>query len=351
MTDPTRTASRRAVLRAAGLAAPFVFTGGRAFAADQIISADVGGAPGAAIRSAFYEPFEQETGIRVVGVGHEPDPTVQFKLAVDSRSYIWDLCMVTPTHVLNLTAPRMYLEPLNIAPMSTLVEGMLTPTWLGFSVFSTVIAYRTDKFGDAGPQNWADFWDVGKFPGRRGLYRGYTGVIEAALMADGVASKDLYPLDLNRAFRKLDQIKPHINVWWTSGAQNTQLLQSGELDMCDTWSARAYAAIDSGAPVRTVWNQGLYSTDGWSILRGTPKADLARQFIAFCMKPERQAAYSNVVANGPTNTKAFDFITAERARLLPTSAANLAGLAPSNAAWWTANRTKVQERFQDWLLG
>jgi putative spermidine/putrescine transport system substrate-binding protein len=354
MTNPTRGFPRRGLLRGAalGLAAPWLFTGSRAFAAEQITAADVGGAPGAAIRAAFYDPFEKETGIRVVGVAHDPDPTVQFKLLVDTRSYIWDLCMVTPAHVVSLTKPKDYLEPLNLpaAEGGQLLPGMLTPNWMGFSVFGTILAYRTDKFGENGPQNWADYWDVKKFPGRRALYRGINGAIEAALMADGVAAKDLFPLDVDRAFRKLDQIKPHVNVWWTSGAQNTQLLQSGEIDMTDTWGGRAYAAIESGAPVRMMWQQGQYSTDGWSIPKGTPRADLARKFVAFCVKPDRQAQYSSTVANGPSNQHAFDLIKPERARVLPTSPHNFAGLGATDAEWWGTNKAKVQERFQDWLL-
>lgn len=341
--------TRRRVLTGA-VAAPFVFTAGRAFGADQITVADVGGAPAAALRSAFYEPFERETGIKVVGVVHEADPTVQFRLLVDTRSFLWDACMVTPSHVLSLTRQRNYLDPLNLQPVPGLIHGMLTDNWFGFSVFATVLAYRTDKFGDNGPVTWADFWDVAKFPGRRALYRNVAGVMEAALMADGVPPAQLYPIDLNRAFRKLDQIKRHINVWWSSGAQNTQILQSGEVDMSDTWSARAYAAIAAGSPVRIRWQQGLYSTDGWSIPRGTPRADLARRFIAFCMKPEQQAIYSSQVANGPSNQRAYEFISAERGAVLPTSTANIAGLVESDSAWWGANRARVQERFQDWLL-
>ncbi len=345
--------SRRRTLQLTALAAPFAWTGQRAFAAEQITIADVGGAPGEAIRKAFYDPFEAATGIKVVGVVHESDPTVQFKLLVDARTFIWDGCMVTPTHVLNLSRPKDYLEPLNIpaAAGANLVPGMLTNNWLGFSVFSTTMAYRTDKYGANGPQSWADYWDVAKFPGRRAMYRAANGPLEAALMADGVAPKDLYPLDVNRAFRKLDQIKPHINVWWTSGAQNTQLLQSGEVDMSDTWGARAYAAISSGAPVKIVWNQGVYSTDGWSIPKGTPRADLARKFIEFCIKPEQQAIYCGMVANGPSNTRTFDHLSAERAALLPTSATNIRGLVAVDNDWWGANRNRVVERFQDWLIG
>jgi len=357
MTAPRKPVTRRAAMKGgltlAGLALPFVWTGTRAFGAEQITSADVGGAPGAAIRKAFYDPFEKETGIKVVGVGHDPDPTVQFKLLVDTRSYIWDLCMVTETHVAFLSKPKDYLEPLNL-PVETaasLVPGMANPVWMGFSVFCTILAYRSDKFPNGGPQNWADFWNVAKFPGRRGLYRGVAGVLESALMADGVAPRDLYPIDVDRAFRSLDRIKKHINVWWTSGAQNTQILQSGEVDMSDTWGARAYAAIDAGAPVKMAFQQGLYSTDGWSIPKGTPRADLARKFVQFCARPEQQAIYSNTVANAPTNQKAYEFIKPERAAVLATSPENLKGLGPGNSLWWAANNAKMQERFQDWVLG
>jgi putative spermidine/putrescine transport system substrate-binding protein len=345
--------ARRTILKATALAAPFVWTGQRAFGADQITSADVGGAPGAAIRKAFYDPFEKETGIKVVGVVHESDPITQFKLLVDTQSFIWDLCMVDPTHVNYLSKPKDYLAPLNIPldAVPTMVPGMLTPVWLGFSVFSTIMAYRTDKFPDAGPNNWADFWNVQKFPGRRGLYKGATGMLECALMADGVPANKLYPLDLDRAFKMLDKIKPHVSVWWSSGAQNTQILQSGEVDMSDTWGARAFAAIDGGAPVKMVWTQGLYSTDGWSIPKGTPRADLASKFVRYCMNPEQQAAYSNTVANAPTNQAAYQFIKPERAKVLATSPENIKGLAPTDDLWWAQNRNKVQERFQEWLLG
>lgn len=349
--------TRRRVLKGAGLTAvglsmPAIWTSSRAFAADQITIADVGGAPGAAIKQAFYDPFEKETGIHVVGVAHEADPQSQFKLVVDTGSYIWDACMVTPSHVAYLSKPKDYLEPLGVSAEDgkDFVPGTLTPVWLGFSVYGMIMAYRTDKFGDKGPKTWADFFDVGKFPGRRGLYKGYQGVIEMALLADGVPADKLYPLDLDRAFKMLDKVKSSVAVWWTSGAQNTQILQSGEVDLSDTWSARAFAAADGGAPVKIVWD-GLYSTDGWSIPKGTPRADLARKFIRFCMKPEQQGAYCSIVANGPTNLKAYDFIKPERAKFLPTYPANLKSLSPFGEIYWAENNGPIEERFQNWLLG
>lgn len=173
--------------------------------------------------------------------------------------------------------------------------------------------------------------------------------MEAALLAAGVAPKDLYPLNLDLAFVQLDKIRSSVAAWWTSGAQNTQLLQSGEVDMSDTWSGRAFAAIDAGAPVRIAWN-GLYSIDGWSIVRGTDKLKSSREFVRFCLHPERQAAYSSLVANGPSNLKAYDFIAEARARNLPTYPVNLAGLTERDWAYWGKNATAANERFQEWLL-
>ncbi|WPP00095.1 ABC transporter substrate-binding protein [Pseudomonas sp. HR96] len=353
----SRNFSRRSVIKGAGItaaaiAAPTVWTGNRAFGADTITVADVGGAVAPAIKSAFYDPFEKETGIKVIGVAHDSDPVTQFKLLVDANTYIWDVSMVTQDHVARLTQPKNYLAELNLpaAQVPDILPGMATNNWLGFSVFGIVMAYNREKFSGNAPASWADYWNPQKFPGRRGLYKSPWGVLEMALLADGVAAADLYPLDVDRAFKKLDAIRNDVAVWWTAGAQNTQTLQNGEVDISDTWSARGYAAIAAGAPLEILW-QGLYSVDGWSIPLGTPRLDLARKFVEFCMRPEHQAAYSSLVANGPSNRKAFDIITPERAKVLPSSPENIKGLSEMDAVWWGKNYDAVTERFQEWMLG
>ncbi|CAM5761880.1 ABC transporter substrate-binding protein [Labrys miyagiensis] len=347
--------TRRTVLKTAGLAvgalmAPAIFTRG-AFAAEQISVADVGGAPGEAIKKAFYEPFEKETGIKVVGVAQDPDPVTQFKLLVDTKSYIWDVSMVTPDAVARLTQDKNYLAPLGIpeAEGTDILPGMLTPNWLGFSVFAITMAYRTDKFGGKELTSWADFWDVEKFPGRRGLYKDGWGLLEMALLADGVKPADMYPIDVDRAFKSLDKIRSHVDVWWSSGAQNTQILQNGEVDLSDTWSARAFAAVAGGAPLKVLF-QGCYSVDGWSIPVDSPRVALAQKFVKFCAQPEHQAAYSSLVANGPSNKKAFDFLPKERIAMLPTAPENFKGLFAMNSVWWGKNYDAVSERMQEFLL-
>ena len=354
MTSLTTKPTRRTLLQLAGgvaagaVAAPYLT--GAARAATQITVADPGGPFGPAFRKAFYDPFEKATGNKVVNVAREAEPTAQFKAMVETKSYTWDVCTLTLS-ARDILKGQGLLDPIGFAhaDVPKLMPQAISPEFMGTDVYSTVFAYRTDKVKNA-PASWADFFNVEKFPGRRALRKNPIDTIEQALLADGVPLDKLYPLDIDRAFKVLDKIKPHVAVWWTGGAQSTQLLQSGEVDMLPGWNARLQAAIDGGTPAKIVWNQGLYSIEGWGLPKGGPKADVARQFIRFCSDPKAQAVFTEALAYGPTNLDAYQTIPAERAKVLPTSPENLKQMAIANEDWWSANRAKVTERFNAWLL-
>ncbi len=356
MTITSRPTSRRHMLAsAAGAAVGLVAASAlptRARAAAQLTVADPGGPYSPGYRKAFYDPFEKATGVRVINVAREAYPTAQFKAMVQTGSYMWDVCTLT-NFDRDILARQNLLEPIGLtsAVAPGLMSDGLTPLWLGIDVYATVLAYRTDHFKSAAPQNWTDVWNVAKFPGRRALHKSPIDTLEQALMADGVALDRLYPLDVERAFKSLDRIRPHVDVWWTGGAQSTQLLQSGEVDLCAMWNARAQAAIDGGTPAKIVWHQGLYDIEGWAVPKGCPRADLARQFVAFCADPHRQALFTETLSYGPTNLQAYADIPSVRAATLPTAPANLGQMTGANGNWWRDNRSAVTERFDAWLLG
>ena len=343
--------SRRGLLIAgtAALATPMLAR--RSWASESLVVADPGGPFTEGYRKAFYEPFTAETGIAINGVARDAEPTAQFKSIVETKSYIWDVCTLTLSARLILEEEDL-LEPVNLDPakVADVMPEAVYPNLLGIDVYSAVLAYNTATFPEA-PEGWAAMWDVERFPGRRCLRRNPIDTLEIALMADGVAPADLYPLDVDRAFRKLDEIKDHIDVWWTGGAQSTQLLESGEVDMIAGWNARFQAAIDNGAPVKIVWNGGLYSIEGWGIPKGNPKADLAREFVAFCAQADMQAKYTEDLAYGPTNLRAYDHIPAERAAILPTAPQNLEVMTLASEPYWKEHRAELTERFNAWLLG
>ena len=127
-------------------------------------------------------------------------------------------------------------------------------------MFSTVLAWNTKTYGDKGPQSWADFWDVKKFPGKRSYRKGVAGALEPALMADGVPPDKVYevlsaPGGIERAIKKIKELKPHVAVWWSSGAQHAQLMKDGEVDMITGWNGRFDVVAKDGAKVAYTFNQ------------------------------------------------------------------------------------------------
>lgn len=354
LTSKTTDFSRRHLLRLlVGGTAGAVFapaTISRAGAGTQITVADPGGPFGPAFRKAFYDPFEKATGNRIVNVAREAEPTAQFKAMVETKSYTWDVCTLALSSR-DILAAQDLLDPIGFshADVPALMPEAISPLWMGTEVYSSVFAYRTDRVQNA-PASWADFFNEEKFPGRRALRKHPIDTLEQALLSDGVPLNALYPLDVDRAFKVLDRIKPHIAVWWTGGAQSTQLLQSGEVDMLTGWNGRLQTAIEGGTPAKIVWNQGLCSIEGWGLPKGGPRAEIARQFVRFCADAERQAAYTAALAYGPTNLGAYRSISAERAAALPTAPANFKQMRMADEAWWSSNRAKVTERFNAWLL-
>lgn len=352
----TKNVSRRSVLKSIGLSAvgaslPLPFIARPAFAADTLVIRDAGGLYQTAVVEAFYKPFIEETGIQIVPASATTDPLAQVKAMVDANSYTWDV-VLNRVGGAEMLGEQGYLEEIEWSnpAMDDLIPRARNKYLMGTDVFATVFAYRTDTVSGE-PDNWADYWDVEKFPGRRSLSKNAIDTLEQALLADGVAPGELYPLDIPRALAKLDQIRDHVLVWWTGGAQASQLLQTGEADLVATWNARAQAPIDEGSPVKLVWNQGLYGIEGWTIPKGNPKRDLGQKFIESCANPERQAAFAGIISYGPTNPDAFGHIDPARADILPTAPSHFDKLIYQDHEYWSQNQEEALEQFNAWLLG
>lgn len=352
--------SRRAALRtiaagAVAIAAPAVWT--RGVAAQTLVVSDPGGIYTAAYTEAYYQPFTKETGIQIIPVVRRSNPAAEFKAQVANRNFNWDVSGGVTSDVADLLVAQNLVDKIDLSgdAMAAIPADCKNEYYLADSGVTFLLAYRGDRYKNA-PGSFADMWDIEKFPGRRALRKLARDMIEIALRADGVrGGPDIYqvlstPAGWDRAFAKLGQIRPHVKVWWDSSPQSTQLLQSGEVDMCPTFNGRAQAAADAGAPVSLSWNDGLYSLAGWAIPRGTPKADLARRFIQFCARADRQAAYTSKLVNGPTNPDAYRYIPKDLAVKLPTYPDNLKQSSRLDDAFWSRNKAMSDQRFNEWLL-
>jgi putative spermidine/putrescine transport system substrate-binding protein len=303
-----------------------------------------GGAYQEAQRKAWFEPYAALTGVTIVESEDSANATI--KAQVESGQVTWDV--VDVGNDFGLEGNADVLEPLDFTriPKDEILPGFADTYRVAAITYGIVMAYRTDKFDGATPQTWADFFDLAKFPGKRGLYDYSTGgVLEIALMADGVAPKDLYPLDVPRALAKLDTIKDSI-VWWSSGAKSQEQIGSGETVMAQMWNGRAWSAknVDS-KPVEIQWNQQLLVADYWVVPKGTPNKDQAMQFIAWMSCANNNANVSRYISYGPPNK----FAVPDPAMAKDLAVSNLNDTsATMNDKWLIDNTATLDQQFNDW---
>jgi putative spermidine/putrescine transport system substrate-binding protein len=200
--------------------------------------------------------------------------------------------------------------------------------------------------GGAGPQTWADLFDLQAFPGKRGYYKWVgPGVYELALIADGVPADKLYPLDIDRALRKLDTIKSEI-VWWGTGAQSQQALHSGETPLGMFWSSRIHFLLQDGANIGVSWKQNIAAADMLVVPKGSKNKDAAMKFLAYASSAVGQADMAKLLAYNPTNTKSLTLLDPETIKNLPATYADLA--IQVDIDYWAKNRDELGRRWYEW---
>jgi len=316
----------------------------------ELVICSWGGSYQEAQRKAMLEPFEKESGIKVI----EASPTDYGKLKamVVSGNVEWDLVDVGDRMV-NSGAKDGLLEPLDYQLIDTrdVFPQVVHKYGIGTIYYSTILGYSTKKYSSGNhPKTWAEFWDMKRFPGPRTMRNNPIDNLEFALMADGVPMGKIYPLDVERAFKSLERIKKHITVWWTTGAQPAQLLADAEVDLATAWNGRVATIIQQGAKAAIEWNQGQLHWDSWLIPKGSRNKDGAMKFIAFATQPKIQAAITRYIPYGPVNKKAFDFIDPKIARELPTDPENARRQLMVDAAYWGENLNALVERWNTWLI-
>jgi putative spermidine/putrescine transport system substrate-binding protein len=318
-------------------------------AQEQITFVSQGGAYQKAQTIAILDPSAKKLGI-TINQDSIPDAWPTMKAQVASGKPIWDVVDVATSFCLRGGAQGIVekLDFSQIPNAAAMPAEYRSPYSVAYEFYSSVLGYSLKKYPEAAsaPQTWADFWDVKKFPGRRSLRNHPLATLEAALMADGVAPDKLYPLDVERAFKKLDEIKPHITVWWTSGAQSAQLLNDGEVDMVMAWNGRVSALTKEGAKVTYTYNQGILQSTSLCVLKGAPNLKTAIKFLNEAVDPVHQANLPLHIDYGPANPKAFDtgVISAERVGQLPSAPGNASKQALMSYDWWTSPQGEDAEK-------
>lgn len=335
-----------------GLAAIICLAAGAAAAQDNTLTvATWGGTYTQKQRQTIIDPFTKESGIKVLDASYTGG-LGQLRAMVEAGNSTWDVVELEAADVINACNEGL-IEPLDKAKLEHVADlgKGVAECGLGAVGWSIVIGYNSAATGDAA-KTWADFWDVKKYPGKRAMRRSPQYALEAALLADGVAPGELYkvlatPQGLDRAFKKLDEIKPQIQ-WWEAGSQPAEWLASGNVVMSTSYVGRLVEAAAEKAPVKFGWNGAFYSLDYWAVVKGTKNTDASYSFLNYATGAKPQAAFSEIQPVAPVNVKAEALLSPERRKIMPVGE-NLAQNVVFSDQFWVDNTDALTERFNNWL--
>jgi putative spermidine/putrescine transport system substrate-binding protein len=317
---------------------------------------------------AYNKPFTAATGIDV-NMQAADNPGTPIKAQVEANNVSIDVADVEKSAAVRLCDEGL-LEPIDpdtdlaAAPDGTpaskdFIDGALTDCAVANIVWSTVMAYNTDKV-EGTPTTIADFFDTKKFPGKRGLRKSAKATMEMALMADGVPSADVYkvlstPEGVDRAFKKLDTIKDDI-VWWDAGAQPPQLLADGEVVMTTAYNGRIFnAQVAEDQPFKIVWDGQVLDFDLFVIPKGAPHMKEAKEYLKFATSTQQLADQAKWISYGPARKSSAPLVglyqdgKTEMGPEMPTAEANMKNALVNDFEFWADHDTELSERFNAWL--
>ncbi len=320
------------------------FAVGSASAKDMVFTS-WGGTTQDAQKKAWVAPFEKDSGVTVKLDG--PTDYGKLKAMVDSGNVAWDVVDVEGDFAV-AAAKQGLLEPLDFSVIdkATLDPRFTGDNYVGSFYYSFVLGYNKDALNGKEPKTWANLFDEKTYPGKRTFYKwSAPGVLEIALLADGVAPDKLYPLDLERAFKKLDTIKSDI-VWWSGGAQSQQLLASGEAPIGAFWNGRVFAVQKDEPAVGLSWNQNLTAADVLVVPKGAKNKAEAMKFLAEATAAKPQAEFAGLTNYAPIDTGSSKLMTPNQAAMLPDRHTD--GQINLDMAYWAAHRDDIAKRWYDW---
>ena len=315
-------------------------------AGGKVVYADGGGTTRDARRTAFLDPFQKQSGIQVISADGD---SAKFKLMAQRGKSQWDLNDYDGYALIADTKDNLIQKLPGSVKRDDLVPQKYWP-WVTGAYTQSIVAFHPEQaFKGAQPESWADFWDVKKFPGKRAFPGVFYGTIEAALLADGVSPDQLFPLDFDRGFAKLDELRPNMMLF-TSYGEGQQMVASGNSPFGVSFNGRVFALNQQGQKMTTVWNQSVfYPWSPQAIPRGAPNPNGAFELLDFMSTPEPQAEFAKLTGYGPTNSKALALLDDAVRSQLPNAPDHVKSVATVDQEALSLQIDEYIKRFSTWL--
>lgn len=336
--------------------------------AQELTVVSWGGSYAKACKDGYIDPFAAESGVKV----HLADYNgglAQVRAQVESGNVHWDIIDVE-TQDLILGCDEGLFEPLTdlklpngidgSEPSIDFLPGAITECGVATLVGAGVIAYNSEEFESDPPSTIDDFFDLEKFPGKRGMRRTPIVNLEWALIAAGVEVMDVYDVlatveGLKSAFDKLDTIKDSI-VFWEAGAQPPQLLADREVVMTSAYNGRIFnAQVVEEQPFVIIWDGHARDYGHWAIISGSTNKGEAKKFIQYAARSESLAAVSNRISYAPSRKSSWQLVgkhiemDVNMQEHMPTHPENSKRHFTIDSEWWAEHKDDLTERFSTWV--
>ncbi|WP_433479586.1 extracellular solute-binding protein [Spirillospora sp. CA-142024] len=321
----------------------------------QVVIANFGGAVKNATETSFWKPFTAGGGLAVRSDPAGGGFAAKLQAQAQSGRVSWDVIEALEGSSAVLLSRKGLLEklPADLTAQLTKVSapGAVQPYGVSMGDTGVVITCNM-KVVQKCPANPAEFWDVKNFPGRRAMIDNPYESMASALIADGVPVGEVFPVDVDRALRKLGQIKSAVNVWTTSGDQQMQLMRSGEVGIAFMWSGRAKSLADEGVKLRTSWDGSLVNPSYTVVVKNGPNTDGGLKYLKwYATHPDAQANLVNALGYGTSSPGVGGLVKPGVRAWMPSDPANAKNQVRIDPAWWADNQRKVEPRWRDFIAG
>jgi putative spermidine/putrescine transport system substrate-binding protein len=329
---------------AAGVSTFGILSAGARAQSKEIRMIESGGLSGDSIQAGYIEPLKKKFGINVVR--ESPSSLGKLRALVESGQ--------TSTTLFELGSSVMVqakklglIEKIDWAAVdpAAMYPEAKNEYGFGYQYFSTIMAWRADA---KAPKNFTEFFDTKAFPGKRCLpdYPHYC--LGFAAQAAGVPVDKLFPLDVDLAFKKLNEIKKDVSVWWKAGAQPPQLLKDNEVQYVICWSGRVVGDPAFGMN----FAGGKADLSYFGIVKGSKPEDKAAAYKLMheMSLPENQAKAAEVISYTGPSPNLDPLLPKDKLAQFPSSAQNKAIQYFENAEWWAENGEAVNKKWEAFKL-
>lgn len=302
------------------------------------------------MKKVYFDPFAKKCGVKFKY--SSPQSLAKVQAMVRAKRVTWDLTDQSSTDYwigakagLWQPLPKGLFKGIRMAPGSVAKYG----AWAG--PYAYIFTWKQSSFPNGGPKTAADIFDTTKYPGARCLARSAAPALELAMLANGYDfRRKPYTIDIDAALAKLDQLKPSVKMWWTSGNQPIDGLRSGECVISQVFNGRVFGATNDGDKLGFTYGASLIDVSWYYLIKGGPNPWGSAALLRFILSPQQQARYANAFGYAGGALDATKYMTPAAKASLASNPKNIAASGGFvDSRWWLANRDRAERAFEAWV--